>query len=74
MSENNHWISIKAQLPKLQERVLIFVPKTERNQSFEQHIAVRLNKYEFALQDNFLHLFDTRQISHWKPLPKPPNN
>lgn len=39
---------------------------------FEQTIVVRLNKYEFVLQDNFLHLIDVRQITHWQPLPEVP--
>jgi len=57
------WISVKDRLPKMYERVLTYCPEFPR----------------MPIKVNYIHTYDnewaydhSREITHWLPLPEPP--
>lgn len=60
MSENNGWIKCSEQLPEPPQKVLVYT------QTGEIFLSPYLEKLGFSCAPFFL------RITHWQPLPQPP--
>lgn len=62
----NNWISVKTQPVPYN---CYFLACTNKNNI---EILWRTSKYECFSKRNLFHLVDVKDITHWQPLPEPP--
>ncbi|TNG94049.1 DUF551 domain-containing protein [Pasteurellaceae bacterium USgator11] len=72
LAERDGWIKCSERLPKLDVRVLVFIPENQSGHKIK--ICARLNKHEWILNDDFRQIYDSKEIDYWQPLPNPPLN
>lgn len=65
---NVKWINVNESLPKRHENVLVFIP--DNGWMYIAHFVGRKNKK--ILFDNSYWFGPTSKVTHWMPLPKPP--
>lgn len=61
--ENNGWISVKEQMPKEFDTVLVFNGNV---------FIAELNGNGFITEYGTIDFDDVRYVTHWQPLPEPP--
>ena len=59
------WISVKERLPKIGQRVLVFVPRDEL-------YRVNIDKVYSEERSDPWECFLSDAVTHWMPLPAPP--
>ena len=73
----NRWISVDDRLPEIDERVYVYIPKPDNHYNTEiAYISKGSDDYPYWVLKDKSRFYSTRfhYISHWQPLPEPPQD
>lgn len=73
----NRWISVKDRLPNIDERVFVYIPKPDNHYNREiAYISEGNDDCPYWVLKDKSQFYSTRfhYISHWMPLPEPPQD
>lgn len=73
----NRWISVKDRLPNIKERVFVYIPKPDNHYNIEiAYISEGNDDCPYWVLRDKSQFYSTRfhYISHWMPMPEPPQD
>lgn len=63
------WINVKDRLPEVQKEVLIYLPEYDIVEMAELFLYASMNLKEWVQNED---AYKLNEVSHWMPLPEPP--
>lgn len=70
--DNNGWISVKDRLPEDERKVLVYYGFDDGNGISDIRSMGLLTYFAFDPQPHFQHASSGLKVTHWQPLPEPP--